>query len=611
MTKKNKFFSLSEVRTVYNYLSKIDRLKILFIIIGQSLLSVLDLLAIYLMSVLGSFVLDGIGAGSKNTAFGSSIFNYWPLSNSTFQIKVASISIVACCVFISRTLLTLYFSRITLKLLASKASQFSNRLLSNFFSQGYQSIETVPKQKFIYNLTEGVDRLVIAGMGTAISIFNDLFLLLILLVGLATLSVKTSIFILLVIFIVSYLLNSLQKNQSRALGATVRKQKIEINEHILDLVEVYKEAYLRGIAHDYIDEIAKRRVGFSKNVAKLSFAPNLAKYILEISVVLFALSLGAYQFIVSDALNAIIVLATFLIVASRMVPALARLYSNNVVIRSVLGSARQTLDFMQDYWNTSLRKPPSISLTAIVENANTLVSISNMSFTYGDNLQSVLTDIELEINKGDHVAIVGPTGSGKSTLLNLILGLYTPTQGQILIRRQNPVDFVKNNPGYISIIPQEIPVINGTLRENILLGYTADITDDYLMNVIRLSNLHEFIERLPEGLDTLLSDYGSNISGGEKQRIGIARSLITAPKILVLDEATSALDAQTEFTVQENIQLEQLNLTTITVAHRISTIKHCNLIIYLENGKILSKGTFSQVKLEVPNFEEQSRLMGL
>jgi len=269
------------------------------------------------------------------------------------------------------------------------------------------------------------------------------------------------------------------------------------------------------------------------------------------------------------------------------------------------------LDFMQDYWNTSLRKPPSISLTAIVENANTLVSISNMSFTYGDNLQSVLTDIELEINKGDHVAIVGPTGSGKSTLLNLILGLYTPTQGQILIRRQNPVDFVKNNPGYISIIPQEIPVINGTLRENILLGYTADITDDYLMNVIRLSNLHEFIERLPEGLDTLLSDYGSNISGGEKQRIGIARSLITAPKILVLDEATSALDAQTEFTVQENIQLEQLNLTTITVAHRISTIKHCNLIIYLENGKILSKGTFSQVKLEVPNFEEQSRLMGL
>jgi ATP-binding cassette subfamily C protein len=328
-------------------------------------------------------------------------------------------------------------------------------------------------------------------------------------------------------------------------------------------------------------------------------------------VVLFALSLGAYQFIVSDSLNAIIVLATFLIVASRMVPALARLYSNNVIIRSVLGSARQTLDFMQDYWNTSLRKPPSISLTAIVENANTLVSVSNMSFTYRDDLQSVLTDIELEIHKGDHVAIVGPTGSGKSTLLNLILGLYTPTQGQILIGRQNPVDFVKSNPGYISFIPQEIPVINGTLRENILLGYTTDITDDYLMNVIRLSNLHEFIERLPEGLDTLLSDYGSNISGGEKQRIGIARSLITAPKILVLDEATSALDAQTEFTVQENIQLEQLNLTTITVAHRISTIKHCNLIIYLENGKIVSKGTFSQVKLEVPNFEEQSRLMGL
>ncbi len=574
-------------------------------------MSVLDLLAIYLMSVLGSFVLEGIGAGGKNTDFGSSMLNYLSLSNSSFQIKVAAISIIACSVFISRTLLTLYLSRSTLKLLASKASQFSNRILYNFFNRGYQSIETVTKQKFIYDLTEGVDRLVIAGIGTAISIFNDLFLLIILLVGLATLSLKTSIFVILLICTVSYLLNSLQKNQSRALGAKVRKQKIEINERILDLVEIYKESYLRGITIEYIDEIAKKRIGFSKNVAKLSFAPNLAKYILEISVVVFALFLGAYQFIVTDALNAIVVLATFLIIASRMVPALARLYSNNVIIKSVFGSAQQTLDFMQEYWFSPLRKSSSISQSDNVENVTTLISISNMSFAYSDNFKTVLTDINFEIHKGDHVAIVGPTGSGKSTLLNLILGLYAPSEGQILIGRQNPLDFVKSNPGYISIIPQEIPVLKGTLRENILLGYTTGITDNYLMNVIRLSNLEGFLEKLPQGLDTLLNDYGSNISGGEKQRIGIARSLITSPKILVLDEATSALDAQTEFTVQENIQLEQLNLTTITVAHRISTIKHCNLIVYLENGKILSKGSFSKVKSEVPNFEEQSRLLGL
>jgi subfamily B ATP-binding cassette protein HlyB/CyaB len=239
------------------------------------------------------------------------------------------------------------------------------------------------------------------------------------------------------------------------------------------------------------------------------------------------------------------------------------------------------------------------------------VEIKGLSFRYAENLPFLYRDLNLKLEPGKCIALMGPSGSGKSTLAKLMQGFYQPSDGAILIDDRDIRHFSANDlRSHYGVVPQETILFSGTIYENLTLA-NAHATFEQVIQACKLAEIHDTIEKLPEGLDTLSSDYGSNISGGEKQRIGIARSLITAPKILVLDEATSALDAQTEFTVQENIQLEQLNLTTITVAHRISTIKHCNLIIYLENGKILSKGTFSQVKLEVPNFEEQSRLMGL
>jgi ABC-type multidrug transport system fused ATPase/permease subunit len=441
-------------------------------------------------------------------------------------------------------------------------------------------------------------------------LMNDLFLLVILFLGLAVVSVETTILVIGLVILIALILNTLQKRHSRSLGKVVREQRIEINEHVLDLTNLYKEIYLRNLISKYVSEIEERRVKFSTNVAKLTLAPSLSKYILEVGVVLLALIIGAFQFLTTDALGAILALSTFLLVASRTVPALARIFSNNVVVRSIYGSASITLDFMEEYWHSFTDEDKENGHESFP--SSPLVSMSGVKFRYQGSNDFVLSGINLEIFKGDKVAIVGRTGSGKSTILNLILGLYPATEGAVKVSGVDPISFIGRNPGEISLIPQEIRIIDGTLRENILLGLSKiEVSNDFLSEILRVCHLEDFVNKLPNGLDSRMQDLGSNLSGGEKQRIGIARALITKPKILIMDEATSALDSQTELIIQNNIHEMRHQLTTITVAHRISTIQNCNLVAYLSNGRVLAAGSFNQVKSEVPDFEEQAQLMGL
>ncbi|CAO3623249.1 unnamed protein product [Cunninghamella echinulata] len=225
------------------------------------------------------------------------------------------------------------------------------------------------------------------------------------------------------------------------------------------------------------------------------------------------------------------------------------------------------------------------------------IEFNNIDFHYPTRPNvKILKKVNLKIESGKRVALVGRSGAGKSSIVQILQRFYDPTSGEILLDGKNIQDlnlkWLRDN---ISCVSQEPVLFNLTIRQNILLGTTQNVSEDEILSVCKTANCLKFINELPNGFDTFVGDNGTQLSGGQKQRIAIARSLIRRPKILLLDEATSALDTQSERLVQKALDAAAANRTTIIVAHRLSTIRNADLIVVIDNGQLIEQGTHSEL----------------
>ncbi len=227
--------------------------------------------------------------------------------------------------------------------------------------------------------------------------------------------------------------------------------------------------------------------------------------------------------------------------------------------------------------------------TAEFQQFKAAIDFRNVSFAYTGR-ESTLTDISLVINKDSMTAIVGPSGSGKSTLADLLLRLYDVDKGEILIDGRNITNYdIATFLARVGFVGQETFVFNASVRENITFGHKY--SDEEIISAARLANAHEFVERLPSGYDTVVGDRGLKLSGGEKQRIAIARAMIRKPQIMILDEATSSLDNVSEKIVQKAIDKVSESCTTLVIAHRLSTVQNADIIYVIDQGRIVESGS--------------------
>ena len=221
----------------------------------------------------------------------------------------------------------------------------------------------------------------------------------------------------------------------------------------------------------------------------------------------------------------------------------------------------------------------------------------------------VLDHVSLDIEPGEAIGLVGPSGAGKSTLVDVVLGLLTPDAGDVLVDDW-PLASVRHQwQRMIGYVPQSIVLFDDTVRANIALGCASDdVDEEQLEYVLGLAQLDQVVRSLPNGLDQVIGEGGVQLSGGQRQRLGVARALYGDPRVLIFDEATSALDQETEFKLTEVLDSVRGRLTTITIAHRLSTVRRCDRLCYLDRGHIVAEGTFEHLNAEIPGFTRMVEL---
>ena len=608
---KNLSHPQSTIKEIFKLLTKQDISKLKILLAFQLLSSLLDLLGIFLIGIIGSLTINGIQSKDSSQRV-IAILELFNLDQLTFQSQIGVLGCITGFLFIIRTFSSLYFTKLTLNFLASRAAQISSRLINNLLNSPFEKIKNLQTQEVVYGTSMGIESLVLRIIGSLLICAADLFLLFVILVGLTIYSLSLSITLIVVFGSVSYVTYIFLSKKSYDLGIENAKLSVIGGSKMSEALRSYRELYVRDRLNVYSALLSENRRKSAKTTAGAALLPNISKYTIEASVVLGTLLIAASQFALEDANSAITGMAVYLAAASRIAPSALRIQQGLLTIKNNLGGAEISLNLIDRFSEGSKKKANSLNLGTPFQIFKAEIKVNNINFAFEDSTENILNNVSLELNQGKMLAVVGASGTGKSTFVDLILGVISPSTGSITVSGENPNMAVKMWPGSIAYVPQNISIINGSIRENILIGYEPnEITEAKVNSAIKGAQLEEFISSLPDKIDTHISENGVNLSGGQKQKIGIARALISEPGLLILDEATSSLDSKSESEIMQVINNLRNKVTFVVVAHRLSTVKDADQIVYFGKGRHINAENFQELINKVPDFKEQAHLLGL
>jgi ABC-type multidrug transport system fused ATPase/permease subunit len=595
----------SDMQKALRILTTEDKRKMYLVVGLNVVLGFVDLIGVAAVGVIGALAVAGFGASVTSPRI-QEVLSFLGLGDLSFQAQVAILGTAAGSAFVLRTIASIYINRRIMFFFSRKGASIAIDLYAKVLGQSLTGLRKRTSQEYAYLFGEGVTNLTVGTLATAATITSDLILLIILITGVLVVDFTSGLTLFVAFGMLALILNKITSRRARNIGKKDANLSTKTYAAMYESILGFKELYAGSLLGASIGNFQKLKNEHSEILAQRQFLPILSKYVIEGTVILLALSVAAFQFLSGSAGQAVAALSLFLGAGSRIAPAILRIQQALVTIRASSKSTELTLALIKDLENVNPQEFKLHPLDLDHFGFDGKILLQNVQFKYKNQSSFALNEISLNIPAGSFVAIIGPSGSGKSTLVDAMLGLLELDDGTITISGVSPDIAVNRWPGAIAYVPQSIVLTNQSILQNVLCGHPPiEKNTKRAVEVLAKVHLTELVETLPNGFHSEIGENGGKLSGGQAQRLGLARALFQNPKILILDEATSALDGETESLISEMLDDLHGSTTIVTIAHRLNTVKKADIVLYLENSKIGAVGTFEYVASRFPGLDSQ------
>jgi len=379
-----------------------------------------------------------------------------------------------------------------------------------------------------------------------------------------------------------------------------------------DTLDTYREITVLGRSELYLDRIRRSRTRAARSGAVLAFLGGMPRYVVETALILGVVVFVGQQLLTGQLASGLATLGVFLAGAVRIMGAILPLQTAVAALKVNTEQSRTARELLAELRSAPLPETPDAPVGAEPPSGGAPlgVEVVNVDYRYPGGDAAVLDSVSVSIPAGSFAAVIGPSGAGKTTLVELLLGLGAPTAGSVRIDGWHPQALRLAAPGLVSYVPQKPGLVSGSIADNVALGIrTENVDRERVRTVLAQAQLLDFVDSLPEGIDTRVGKQSEAFSGGQVQRIGLARALYVSPRLIVLDEATSGLDASTEAVISSTLRELSGELTIIVIAHRLSTVQRADTVVVLEGGRVVAEGDFATVRRTVPMVAEYVKLM--
>jgi ATP-binding cassette, subfamily B, bacterial PglK len=595
------------LRRLYPLLDRATKVRLVIACTAMLFLSLLEALAfVALIPLMQLLTAPNMQTTSSSVTFASDLFG-----NPSPQDLALMLAVITVGVYIVKSFAAIGIIRWATTFALAEETEMLHRLMGTYLSAPYTQHLERNSDEFVRTLEISLPMIFRMAMVQSFNAVGDIFSVAFVGVILAVSNVGIAIAAAAYfgIVVVGYQ-RVAQHFISRAAQAIHDKQAKEIQAMHQSLAAV-KDVKVRGAERFFADEVRDMRrvlIGPYRAVTLSSMTP---RYVLELAMMGAAAVIAFVAFSTEPVSAATATVGVFLAGGFRMLAPLNKVIFAMSQARASMPSLDQLAEDLQMAKAEEVAENLQLTEEVHPNELRTRLALRDVTFSYVPGVP-VLDHVTFDIDQGDAIGLVGGSGAGKSTLVDLLLGVQEADSGEVLVDGW-PIHSVRRQwQSMIGYVPQSIVLFDATVRANVAFGVPdADVDDERVWEVLGLAQLTDVVLQLPFQLDGMIGEGGVQLSGGQQQRLGVARALYHEPRILMFDEATSALDNETEFKLTEVFEGFKGRLTTITIAHRLSTVRRCDRLLYLEHGKLLGDGTFEELERTSPGFRRLVELASL